>query len=200
MAANYHYFVAILLASTTRSFVFVCADTQTNLSTPSRLRECLPGKGGFTCHKATNLLQTVKVKLPGVLQETDSRSQSHDDNGNDVSLLLLMQTTLVLSLYATPQLLCWNALLEKTGRQNQDMPKDVPALSSLRYLAVLSIWFGHEYWHFWVTSPLFAMLSGFVLQFAEERRNDDVTNLGAKWTKFFPRRFKSLYPLYATMR
>lgn len=109
----------------------------------------------------------------------------------------LMPLMLVLAMCGMPQLLCWSGLLGETAKPKKDMPKSLPAISSLRYLAVLGIWFGHEYWHFVETSPFFAMLSGFVLQFAEERRgHDEMDNMGAKW-RFFSRRFMRLYPIYA---
>lgn len=129
------------------------------------------------------------------VKETDSHSQ-RSKVLMQVSELMPLPLMLVLAMCGMPQLLCWSGLLGETAKPKQGIPKSLPAISSLRYLAVLSIWFGHEYLHFVETSPFFAMISGFVLQFAEERRSLDEMDLGAKWS-FFSRRFMRLYPMFA---
>jgi len=74
-------------------------------------------------------------------------------------------------------------------------PSSMPALASLRYIAILVFWFSHQWVELFQTSRFFLMLSGFVLQFAEERRGKDMDSLAAYFT-FLRRRLGKLYPIY----
>lgn len=83
--------------------------------------------------------------------------------------------------------------------ERHNLPAFLPALSSLRYLAIVTVWLKHH----WVpqlfnTSEFVLMLSGFVLEYAEQRKTKDEEGpLQLRYKQFLPRRFARLYPLYA---
>lgn len=80
------------------------------------------------------------------------------------------------------------------------LPKFLPALHSLRYLSILLVWLKDQWFgRMFVTSEFFLILSGFVLEFAEQRREltESASTLSEKFQQFLPRRFARLYPLYA---
>jgi hypothetical protein len=192
MVASYHHFIAVLLLLQPDQVCgYACSHTNLSISSDSEIG--FQVRLASPCHKAASLLQIADVQVAGVRKETENYSQLSTVLMRVSNLMPLM---LVLAMCGMPQLLCSSEFFLETEKPNQDMPKTLPAISSLRYLAVVIIWFGHEYLHFFETSPLFAMISGFVLQFAEERRNHDEMDLRAK-CRFFYRRFMRLYPIFA---
>mmetsp|Transcript_14106 Transcript_14106/g.26863 ORF Transcript_14106/g.26863 Transcript_14106/m.26863 type:complete len:483 (-) Transcript_14106:72-1520(-) len=81
-------------------------------------------------------------------------------------------------------------------------PKTLPALAALKYISILVFWQTHKWGQLTHcplhTSRLLLMLSGFVLQFAEERRSltDDRSSFSG-YCSFITRRLTKLYPLFA---
>lgn len=79
-------------------------------------------------------------------------------------------------------------------------PQVLPALQSLRYLAILSVWLKHWWFqNMFLSTDFFLILSGFILEFAEQRRGRSAedSSMLDKYKEFLPRRFARLYPLYA---
>jgi len=82
-----------------------------------------------------------------------------------------------------------------------DLPPFLPALSTLKYLAVVTVWMKHHWFeHLFDTVEFVLMLSGFILEYAQQRVSEDAdagASLQSKYQQFLPRRFARLYPLFA---
>mmetsp|Transcript_77314 Transcript_77314/g.147086 ORF Transcript_77314/g.147086 Transcript_77314/m.147086 type:complete len:414 (+) Transcript_77314:63-1304(+) len=93
-----------------------------------------------------------------------------------------------------------------------EFPNSMPALATMKYISILAYWIHHKsgVWKPLLilnfrTSKVLLAVSGFVLQFAEERRQwRSSANQGSqpsnRWSAFFnfvQRRITKLYPLYA---
>eukprot|EP00746_Dinoflagellata_sp_MGD_P006943 gnl/MRDRNA2_/MRDRNA2_113698_c0_seq1.p1 gnl/MRDRNA2_/MRDRNA2_113698_c0~~gnl/MRDRNA2_/MRDRNA2_113698_c0_seq1.p1 ORF type:complete len:588 (+),score=66.40 gnl/MRDRNA2_/MRDRNA2_113698_c0_seq1:120-1883(+) len=110
---------------------------------------------------------------------------------------LLLGVLALLVFFLLPQALGGHSEEAPDGRGN--LPPFLPALSSLRYLAMVTVWLKHRWFsQLFDTSEFVLVLSGFVLEYAEQRKSEGANvSLSYKYHEFLPRRFARLYPLFA---
>jgi len=113
----------------------------------------------------------------------------------DVVYLVLLLSAIVMMVAVGDQTVNAEGQLEK-----HLFPRSMPAIASIKYICIIVFWINHKWLGFRVfhTSRMLLMLSGFVLQFAEERRS--TTNQSDSWStyyNFLVRRVTKLYPLFA---
>lgn len=114
-------------------------------------------------------------------------------------VLLILVAALIF--FLVPQSLGATSDSEEAVDARADLPSYLPALSSLRYLSMVTVWMKH----FWFpqlfnTAEFVLILSGFVLELAEQRHKDTEDAAGSqqsKYQRFLSRRIARLYPLYA---
>jgi len=99
--------------------------------------------------------------------------------------------------FLLPSIASKMAIAHEKPHQKPLFPRSMPALASMRYIAILCLWIQHEWMYIFQTSMFFLLLSGFVLQFAEERRSQANDDKGTNYFGFIHRRLEKIYPLYA---
>mmetsp|Transcript_116648 Transcript_116648/g.201520 ORF Transcript_116648/g.201520 Transcript_116648/m.201520 type:complete len:387 (+) Transcript_116648:62-1222(+) len=144
-----------------------------------------------------------------MLQHVLHFSHSHDVMISRIYVVTGVCTTLAFVLGSTVA----DVAREEKASTLDEFPNSMPALATMKYISILAYWIHHKWAGSWTfvsilsfrTSKCLLVVSGFVLQFAEERRQwRSSANQGSQpsnpWSAFFnfvQRRITKLYPLYA---
>lgn len=100
--------------------------------------------------------------------------------------------------FILPRLWVSTALLPPAQGADEGLPLFFPALHSLRYCVMVALLLKQIWLNtFFNTSEFYILLSGFVLEFAEQRRTSKMEGIKDVYRRIIPRRFARLYPLYA---